>query len=223
MCLGAIGSQTGGSITRPASFCGVAGFKPTLARVSRAGVTPVSFHLDHVGPMARTISDCAVLLAAISGADPRDAACAVRPPLEIKPDAFQPGTLARGSERTRLGILRQYFFDSADSETAALSEAALSKLAAAGAALVDVPLPAGFDQVHAMHRRIMACEAAEFHRRTFAAPRSGYGPNIAALIDEAFAVSMAQYQEALQHQIAFRHAVQHAIGHPPLPGPRQPA
>lgn len=225
MCLGAIGSQTGGSITRPASFCGVAGVKPTLAHVSRAGVVPVSFHLDHVGPMARSISDCAVLLAAISGADPRDAACAVRPRLELGLDSLDERSLSRDIERPRLGILREYFFSSAEAETAGLSEAALARLAAAGATLVDVPLPAGFDQVHAMHRRLMACEAAEYHRRTFAAPRAGYGPNIAALIDEGFAVSMTQYQEALQHQIAFRHAVQHAIGDldalvtPSTPGP----
>ncbi|MBI3836526.1 MAG: amidase, partial [Planctomycetia bacterium] len=74
MCLGAIGSQTGGSITRPASYCGVAGCKPTFGRVSRSGVVPVSFHLDHVGPMARTAADCAVLLKAIAGDDPRDPA-----------------------------------------------------------------------------------------------------------------------------------------------------
>lgn len=225
MCLCAIGSQTGGSITRPASFCGVAGVKPTFARVGRAGVVPVSFHLDHVGPMARTVADCAVLLATISGTDPRDGACAVRPALELGRHAFQSGGLAREIERPRLGILREYFFTTAESETAVLTEAALTNLAAAGATLVDVPLPAGFDQVHAMHRRIMACEAAEYHRRTFAAPRPGFGPNMAALLDEGFAISMAQYQEALQHQIAFRHAVQRAVADvdalvtPSTPGP----
>jgi aspartyl-tRNA(Asn)/glutamyl-tRNA(Gln) amidotransferase subunit A len=212
MCVGALGSQTGGSITRPASFCGVAGVKPTLGRVSRAGVVPVSYHLDHVGPISRTIEDCAAMLAAISGTDVHDGACAVRPPLELSAEAFRPGGLARGIERPRLGVLREFFFTGAEPETAALCEAALSQLEAAGAELVEVTLPAGFDRVHAMHRRIMACEAAEFHRRAFGAPRAGYGPNMAALLEEGLAVSMAEYQEALQHQVAFRHAVQRTIG-----------
>ena len=72
MCAGAIASQTGGSITRPASYCGIAGVKPTFGRVSRGGVTPVSFHLDHVGVMARSAADCAALLATIAGDDPED-------------------------------------------------------------------------------------------------------------------------------------------------------
>ena len=79
MCFGAIASQTGGSITRPASYCGVAGCKPTFGRVSRAGVVPVSFHLDHVGVMARTAADCALLLAAIAGDDPCDPASSREP------------------------------------------------------------------------------------------------------------------------------------------------
>lgn len=225
MCLGAIGSQTGGSIIRPASFCGVSGVKPTLARVSRAGVLPVSFHLDHVGPLARTVADCAVLLASCSGGDPRDAACAVRPPLVLWQSWLDAASFGRSIERPRIGVLREYFFDSAEPETTALSEAALTQLAASGAQLVDVRLPGGFSQVHAMHRRMMACEAAEFHRQKFAAPRTGYGPNMASLLGEGFAVSMAQYQEALQHRMAFRGAVVRLIGEldglvtPATPGP----
>src|SRR5262245_44432325 len=76
MCLGAIGSQTGGSITRPAAYCGVAGCKPTYGRVSTVGVLPLAPSMDHPGPIARTVLDLAILLDAIAGPDPRDPLCA---------------------------------------------------------------------------------------------------------------------------------------------------
>ena len=76
LCYGALGSDTGGSIRTPASHCGVVGIKPTYGRVSRYGVIPLSWSLDHAGPMARSVEDCALLLQAIAGHDPRDPACA---------------------------------------------------------------------------------------------------------------------------------------------------
>src|SRR4051794_1025973 len=79
MCLGALGSQTGGSITRPASYCGVAGCKPTLARVSTTGVLPLASSMDHVGPLAHGVRDLALLLQVIAGPDPRDPGCSRRP------------------------------------------------------------------------------------------------------------------------------------------------
>src|SRR6516165_8801183 len=78
MCLGALGSQTGGSITRPASYCGVAGCKPTFARVSTHGVVPLSPSMDHVGPIARCVRDLAIVLGTIAGPDPNDPTCSVR-------------------------------------------------------------------------------------------------------------------------------------------------
>ncbi len=203
MCLGAIGSQTGGSITRPASFCGVSGCKPSFGRVSRRGAVPVTFHLDHVGPLARTAADCAVLLSVMAGDDPLDPASSPR----VAED-FSVAVEARAARPPRLGVIRPFFFDRAESEVARLTQSALDVLVAAGAEVIDVPLPVGFDTVHAMHRRIMACEAADYHRRQFGAPCPGYSPKLAALLDEGFATSMADYQEALRHQAAFGHAVE---------------
>ena len=97
MCLGAIGSQTGGSITRPASFCGVAGCKPTLGRVSTTGLVPFSYHLDHPGPIARTVADLAVLLETIAGYDPSDPVSA-----DVGPMAPFTGP---ASKPPRLGLL----------------------------------------------------------------------------------------------------------------------
>jgi Asp-tRNA(Asn)/Glu-tRNA(Gln) amidotransferase A subunit family amidase len=223
MCFGAIGSQTGGSITRPASYCGVAGCKPSFGRVSRAGVLPVSFHLDHVGPMARTAADCAVLLSAIAGDDPQDPACVPFLPLPSgegqseAPSSPHP-TLSQGERDIqqrlagapappRLGILDSFFFDGADSEVARLTRNALDALRGQGATLIELPLPSGFEHVHAMHRRLMAAEAADFHRRTFGAPREGYGPNMAALLAEGFSISIDDYQAALRHQAQFQNAL----------------
>jgi aspartyl-tRNA(Asn)/glutamyl-tRNA(Gln) amidotransferase subunit A len=205
MCLGAIGSQTGGSITRPASYCGIAGCKPTFGRTSRTGVTPVSFHLDHVGTMARTAVDCGLILSAISGDDQADPACAPRPALEYNVDAR--------TAVPRLGVIWPYFFEGdVDSETAALARAAIDQLKEQGAALVELSLPDGWTDVHAMHRRIYFAEAADVHRRMFGAPRTGYGPKMAELLAEGFAISTADYQAALRHQVGFRHAMSRLLG-----------
>ena len=72
LCAAGLGSDTGASIRAPASFCGVVGLKPTYGRVSRAGALPLAWSLDHVGPLARSVADCALVLQAIAGADPRD-------------------------------------------------------------------------------------------------------------------------------------------------------
>ena len=110
MCAGAIASQTGGSITRPASYCGIAGVKPTFGRVSRHGVTPVSFHLDHVGVMARSAADSRALLQAIAGDDPAD------PGAEPHEDFSLDECLAQvaAGKPPRLGIVREFFLDGAD-------------------------------------------------------------------------------------------------------------
>ncbi|HEX3725625.1 MAG TPA: amidase, partial [Pirellulales bacterium] len=200
MCYGALASQTGGSITRPASYCGVAGCKPTFGRTSRRGVLPVSFHLDHVGIIAATAADCAVLIEAICGDDPLDPAAVPGKNFAIAgTDAVQ--------TPIRLAVATSHFFDAADAETASLTQRTVEMLAHAGAELVELSLPAGFEQVAAMHRRLMVAEGAHFHQRTFGAPRGGYGPQMTAFIEEGLGISMADYQQALEHQSSFRHAL----------------
>lgn len=208
MCLGALGSQTGGSINRPASYCGVAGLKPTYGRVSRAGVFPVSFHLDHVGPMARTVTDCGLLLSVIAGHDPADPASSVRPSIEMPDEqaSWAP------DHPPRLAIVRSYFFDTADAELAEIVESAVLKLTEQGARVVELPLPDQFADVHTMHRRIMAAEAFDVHRRVFGASREGYSENMRDFLAEGAAVTLPQYQEALRHRVAFRNAMQRLLG-----------
>ena len=104
LCVAAMGSDTGGSIRWPAAWCGLAGLKPTYGRVSRAGIMPLSFSLDHAGPLTWTVEDAAIVLQAIAGHDPRDPASSNWP----VPDYRAP--LARtGSERCALGVARPMF------------------------------------------------------------------------------------------------------------------
>ncbi len=203
MCLGALASQTGGSITRPASYCGVASCKPTFGRVSRAGVVPVGFHLDHVGAIARTAADTATILHTISGDDPRDPAVSPRENFKWPMNA--------NHEPPRLGVIRPFFFTRADEEVARLTQQAIDGLRQGGATVIEISLPDCFDDVHAMHRRIMAAEAADYHFAQFSAPRPGYGPNMAGLLEEGFAVSMSDYQEALRHQKLFQNALARSL------------
>src|SRR6266404_9789976 len=107
---GATGSDTGGSIRGPASFCGIVGLKPTYGRSSRAGVLTLSWTLDHTGPMARTVEDCALLLQPLAGHDPADPASSREP----VPDYVAP--LARDIRGVRIGVPRGYFFEGVDPE-----------------------------------------------------------------------------------------------------------
>ncbi len=134
-CLAALGTDTGGSIRQPAAFCGVVGLKPTYSRVSRYGVVAYASSLDQVGPLAKSAADAALLLAAIAGADPRDATCSARP----VPD-YTAG-LAGGIAGVRLGVPREYFGEGIDPEVRARVEAAIKALTAMGAKPVEVSLP----------------------------------------------------------------------------------
>ena len=131
----ALGTDTGGSIRVPASFCGITGLKPTYGRVSRAGATPLAWSLDHVGPMARSAEDLALLLQVLAGHDAADPASA-RVPV---PDYS--ARLGRPLDGVRVGVPRHFCCAVLDGEVAASFEAALAELRAAGAAVSDVAIP----------------------------------------------------------------------------------
>jgi aspartyl-tRNA(Asn)/glutamyl-tRNA(Gln) amidotransferase subunit A len=131
----ALGSDTGGSIRQPASFCGVVGIKPTYGRVSRYGLVAYASSLDQVGPLARDVTDAALLLGAISGHDPRDST-SVQAPV---PDYV--AGLRVDAAGLRVGRPYQYFGEGLDPEVRAAVERAVEQLAAGGAEVVDVSLP----------------------------------------------------------------------------------
>jgi amidase len=132
----AVGTETDGSIVSPASICGVVGIKPTLGLVSRSGIIPIAHSQDTAGPMARTVADAALLLAALAGVDPRDAATRDSGATRIDyASALEPG----GLQGKRLGVARNFFGYSADLD--AVIAQALDALKAQGAVLVDVEVP----------------------------------------------------------------------------------
>ena len=135
IALGATGTDTGGSIRQPASFCGVAGIKPTYGRCSRYGVVAFASSLDQPGPFGRTVEDCAILLGSMAGFDPRDSTSADRP----VPDFA--AACARGVRGLRIGVPREYRSDDMPGEIDALWRDGLSWLRDAGAEIVDVSLP----------------------------------------------------------------------------------
>jgi len=134
-CHAALGSDTGGSIRLPASYCGVVGLKPTYGRVSRYGVIAYASSLDQVGPLARTVGDAALVLEAIAGHDPADATTSSRPvpPLLVEADA--------GVRGLRLGLPREYFVEGMQPEVAASVRAAVTELERLGASVEPVSLP----------------------------------------------------------------------------------
>ena len=131
----ALGSDTGGSIRQPASFCGVVGLKPTYGRVSRYGLVAFASSLDQIGPLARDVTDAALLLGVVAGHDPRDSTSAPEP----VPDYL--GQLEAGIEGRRIGLPREFFIDGLDPEVEAAVRRTCDLLADQGAELVDVSLP----------------------------------------------------------------------------------
>jgi Asp-tRNA(Asn)/Glu-tRNA(Gln) amidotransferase A subunit family amidase len=195
MCLGALGSQTGGSITRPASFCGVAGCKPTYGRLPLTGVVPLAPTLDHPGPMARRVRDLALLLQAMAGPDPG----APSPSPPSVPDWS--AALDRPLPAPRLGLLKGLFHDRADPTMRSVMARVVEKLATAGAAIQERALPASFAEVLPRHRMVMAVEAARFHEPRLRAHPDDYPPCITALVREGLACPAPEYARCLEHRV----------------------
>jgi aspartyl-tRNA(Asn)/glutamyl-tRNA(Gln) amidotransferase subunit A len=135
MAVATLGSDTGGSIRQPASFCGVVGLKPTYGRVSRYGLIAFASSLDHIGPFANTVKDAALMLRTIAGRDPMDSTSADLP----VPDYV--GELEKPVQGLKVGVAKEYFGSGLDAEVRAAVEAAIQKLAALGCEIVPVTLP----------------------------------------------------------------------------------
>src|ERR1700734_3644677 len=135
MAVVTLGSDTGGSIRQPASFCGVVGLMPTYGRVSRYGLIAFASSLDHIGPLARTVKDAAIVLRIIAGRDPMDSTSAN---LAV-PD--YPSELEKDVRGLRIGVAKEYFGDGLDDEVRHAVEAAIDKLRGLGCEVVPVSLP----------------------------------------------------------------------------------
>jgi aspartyl-tRNA(Asn)/glutamyl-tRNA(Gln) amidotransferase subunit A len=170
MCLGATGSDTAGSIRIPSHYCGTTGLKPTYGRVSTYGVVPLSWSLDHAGPMARSAQDAALLLQAMAGFDARDSASVDRPVPDFSAD------LERGVAGLRVAVPRSYFTEDLHPDVERAWRAAIGVLVDLGATPVEVDFSAVRESV-AIGMIIVRSEMAVYHAEWFATRSADYsGP-----------------------------------------------
>ena len=159
LAAGALGTDTGGSIRLPAACCGLVGLKPTYGRVSRAGVMPLSWSYDHVGPLARTVRDAALLLGVIAGHDPLDATSSRRP----VPDYL--AALEGGAKGLRIGVAGGFYADGLDTEVSRALDEAVAALRGLGAVVEAVAVPDPGPMVAACSNVMVRAEAAVIHSR----------------------------------------------------------
>ena len=179
MVPGAIGTQTGGSVIRPAAFCGVVGFKPSFGLIPCAGTLQFSGALDQIGAFARSVADAAALASALAEVD------------AISPDVGE----TRGAPR--IGFLLNYPWNTAEPDAAAQFHATLNQLAAAGASVEELRLASAFDDAKQVHHTIMVYEGARQHAPRQAQHRARMSAALNAVIGEGLAISDADYARAL--------------------------
>ncbi len=196
LCAGALGSDTAGSIRIPASLCGIVGLKPTYGLASLRGVLPLSWSLDHVGPMARTVADCALLLEAMAGADPKDPYSAGR-----QPSPYSDG-LQRGVRGLRIGLPRNYFFDNTEPEVEAAVRQAARVLEGEGGRIVEVEVPA-VDQTQAIGFPVLIGEAHAYHQNYLKERPDDYGQDVLALLRAGENISSADYINAQRARLDY--------------------
>jgi aspartyl-tRNA(Asn)/glutamyl-tRNA(Gln) amidotransferase subunit A len=191
LCVGALGSDTGGSIRGPASFSGIVGLKPTYGRCSRAGVVTLSWTLDHTGPMARTVEDCAYLLQALAGHDPLDPASSHVPVSDYL------ATLGQSIRGLRIGVpARDFFLAGADTEVVKAFEDSLATLKSLGADVRDVPIPHMWDSPSFMV--IMASEAFAYHERDLRERPEKYGDLLRERLMHGGLYTSTEYVQAMR-------------------------
>lgn len=188
---GTLGSDTGGSIRVPAALCGIVGIKPTFGRVSRAGAMPLSYSLDHVGPLARSARDCALLLEAIAGPDPADRTTSRRPlgPLAVG--------IEDGVKGLRIGFATAGLEVEPEAEIAALLSDAMAGFRELGARVQERAIP-WMARFNALRRVVLTVECAALHRELVRTRRADYNRETLARMMPGFALSGADYLAALQ-------------------------
>ena len=187
----ALGSDTGGSIRMPAHFCGVTGLKTTVGRISRAGAMPLSQSLDTVGPLARTVADCALLLGLMAGADANDPT-AVAGPL---PDYM--AATRESMKGLKIGVPTAFYVDDLDPEVARILDETMAVFKREGAEIVEVELP-DQRQLTAACQLVLAVEAAAFHKRWLIERPQDYGPQVLMRLQNGLAIPGVSYLEALR-------------------------
>jgi len=196
MCPIAMGSQTVGSVLRPASYNGIVGLKPTYGRVSRRGVVPVSWSLDTVGWMGRSVEDMALLLQIMAGPDELD-------PVASRLPAGDYLSGLESASSPRIGLITSFFMEESDQESQAQTRAVLEKLKSAGATVVEVTLPESFKTAFEDQLLIMGVEAAAFHKPMYEKQAEDYRPKLREMLRQGLATDAITYTKALERRLRF--------------------
>ncbi len=189
----ALGSQTGGSVLRPSAYCGIIGFKPSYGLISRSDVYEVSWTLDHIGTLTRSVEDAARLLKAMAGPDEADETTLGfdPPPLPASPGPRKPGK----AFFPKSGITRF-----ASEETAEWTLRAADRLKEAGVDVEEIEFPLDFEKLHDTHRMIMSVEGAAYHEKRFAEHAETYRPVIRALVENGLKTEAVEYHRGLRQR-----------------------
>ena len=187
---GALGSDTGGSVRLPSACCGVVGLKPTNGLVSRYGLMPLSYTLDTVGPLTRTVRDAARITGVIAGHDPLDPTSSRRPVPDYE------AALAEGARGLRIGVPTDYFYDIASDEVRALMERSLDVFRAAGAEVVEVRVP-DIARINHLSNVVLSSEAAAIHEPWIAGRPDDYQEQVRNRYEPGLHVPAVKYIQAL--------------------------
>jgi len=202
----ALGTDTGGSIRNPASMCGITGMKPTYGRVSRRGVAPLAFSLDHIGPMTRNVRDNALMLQVVAGHDPSDPGSAD----ESVPDYG--ALLGRGVRGLRIGVIRHFYTSdvAGDPEQVTALDAAVNLLAEAGAETSEIVLPA-LEDFSACGQIILAAEAYAVHEQWLKERPQDYGARARERLLAGAKLRAVDYVQAVRWRRELRERVSAAF------------
>jgi len=204
LCLAGVGSDSGGSIRTPAAANGVAGIKPTYGRISKTGITVVSWSLDHPAPMGRTVRDLAILLGIMSGVDPTDPSTKhVSVPDYTK-------VLDGEIRGMRIGLPRNYFIDDVQPAVAAAVDDAVRRLEKLGAVVVPITIP-GIDGIIESWLAIALAEAATYHQQNLRAKTSLYGADVRHLLQTGELTLATTYINAQRVRFAWKSSLREAM------------
>jgi aspartyl-tRNA(Asn)/glutamyl-tRNA(Gln) amidotransferase subunit A len=205
LCLGSLGSDSGGSIRIPASLCGVVGLKPTFGRVSLRGVIPLSWNTDHAGPMAKCVLDAAILLQVIAGYDADD-------PNSVRmPRGNYLEKIGAGVAGWRIALVEDEYLERSDEEIRRAVESAALVFERLGAQVIPAPLP-GLKQAAQANLLMVTSDGAAFHRERLESQADGFGEDVRRRLQAGAATTSGEYIQARRTQTVLRRTFEQFFG-----------
>ena len=202
---GSLGSDTAGSVRIPSALCGVVGMKPTFGRVSKHGVFPLSWTLDHVGPITRTVEDNAIILSVIAGHDPQDPYSANEPAEDFARD------LGRGIQGTTVGVPKDFYFEHVEDEVGERVRGAIEVFIALGTEVREVGLPSLWETLKAQ-RYILAADAYAVHEERLKSAPERFDEEVRERLMEGEGLKAHRYASARQRKLGAKGEFERVLG-----------